>query len=155
MVGRLQRSVSRIVTTAGLISLLADVSERQRMVGGWMDRRESICKASGVDLPPPNLQGNYKGSCLVCLQGTDTGLAFSGHAEWLIAGVEMLGVPKDQSVATVEGFFAEKGAQPGMVLDGEYTMFVRVCAACVERAPANFPSPGVAAFGLPNIKQLS
>jgi hypothetical protein len=39
------------------------------------------------NLPAPGLQGTYEGSCVICLQGCDTGLQFTGEAEWLVAGL--------------------------------------------------------------------
>ena len=45
--------------------------------------------------------GNYAGSCVSCLSGTDTALAFEGEIEWLAAVLINLGVPHDQAVATV------------------------------------------------------
>ncbi len=106
------------------------------------------------ELPPPNLQGDYRGSCVVCLRGTDTALSFTGEAEWLVAGLQGLGIPDDQALVMTEEFFAEKGADPGMVLDGDHTMPVRVCAECVAEAKPPFPAPGLPAFGVPNVRQL-
>ena len=106
-----------------------------------------------MDLPPPNLQGDYRGSCAVCLRRTDTALAFTGEAEWLVAGLRVLGVPDDQATRMVLKFFEEeKGADPGMVLGGEHTMAVRVCAECVAKAKQGFPAPGVPELGVPDIR---
>ena len=106
-----------------------------------------------MSLPPSNLQGDYNGSCVVCLRGTDTALAFTGEAEWLVAGLVNLGIPDDPACLMVEEFFKEQGAKPGMVLDGEHTMPVQVCAECVSKSAADFPAPGIPAFGVPNIGQ--
>lgn len=106
-----------------------------------------------MEIPPPNLQGDYRDSCAVCLRGTDTGLAFTGEAEWLIAGLGALGIPDDQASAMGQEFFEEKGADPGMVLSGEHTMAVQVCAECVAKVEPSFPAPGIPAFGLPGIRQ--
>ena len=103
--------------------------------------------------PPPNLQGTYRGSCVACLQGTDTALAFTGEAEWLVAGLVMLGIPEDAASLMVEAFFKEQGAKPGMVLDGEWVMPVQVCAECVAKSAAPFPAPGIPSFGVPEIRQ--
>lgn len=86
-------------------------------------------------LPAPGLQGNYRESCLICLTGTDTGLAFVGEAEWAIAGLNVLGVPMDQAPAV---FDAMTGCVPGTVPDGEMTVVVTVCASCVQRSSASF-----------------
>lgn len=82
-------------------------------------------------LPQPNLQGDYEDSCAVCLRGTDTGLAFTGEAEWAIAGLYRLGIPQDQGAAMVEMF---TGCEPGRVPSGEITVAVRVCRACASKA---------------------
>lgn len=112
-------------------------------------------KSKGIEeLPPPNLQGNYQGSCVVCLHGTDTALAFVGEAEWLVAGLDVLGIPDDEADIMVAEFFEGKGADPGKVLDGEHKMAVQVCAGCVAKAKPNFPAPGIPAFGVPDIRQI-
>ena len=53
-------------------------------------------------MPAPGIDGTYDGSCVACLRGTDTGLAFTGEAEWIIAGMMMLGIPEDQATIMVE-----------------------------------------------------
>lgn len=93
---------------------------------------------------------------MVCLRGTDTALAFRGEAEWLTAGLNVLGVPMDQAASTVETFFhLEMGAEPGKVLGGEHEIVVRVCADCVAKSGRKFPSPGLLAFGVPVIAPKS
>jgi hypothetical protein len=106
-----------------------------------------------MQLPPPNLNGDYRDSCAVCVRGTDTALAFTGEAEWLEAGLGVLGIPDDEAQHMIEAFFVEKGADPGMVLTGDHEMVVRVCAECVAKAPAQFPAPCIPAFGVPVIGQ--
>ena len=109
---------------------------------------------AGMDAPPPNLQGNYSGSCVMCLRGTDTALAFTGEAEWLIAGLINLGLARDDANRTAFAMFEDMGCDPDMVPEGRQTFGVRVCAECVSKAPySGFPSPGVEAFGVPNIAQ--
>jgi len=62
----------------------------------------------------PGLDGSYRETCIVCLRGTDTGLAFEGEAEWLLAGLEQLGVPEDEAYATLLPEWTEKfGTKPG------------------------------------------
>jgi hypothetical protein len=78
---------------------------------------------------PPGLNGTYTGSCVVCLQGCDTALAFRGEAEWVLAGLRVLGLPDDEAAKTLTEV---TGCAPGMVPDGKITVPVRVCEACVQ-----------------------
>ena len=76
---------------------------------------------------PPGLDGTYTGTCVACLRGTDTALAFRGPAEWAAAGLVRLGLPMAEAIATIEAF-------PGMVeADGATRMF-RVCERCAHKA---------------------
>jgi hypothetical protein len=106
----------------------------------------------------PGLRGDYDGTCVVCLTPTDTGLAFRGPAEFLIAGLTVLGVPEDQAHAVYRHSQAEEGNHlaPGQVKDGIHNLLIRVCARCVARCPANFPAPVLAIHGaeLPTIAPL-
>ncbi|QWF78675.1 hypothetical protein [Amycolatopsis sp. CA-230715] len=81
--------------------------------------------------PPPNLHGNYAGSCVVCLKGTDTGLVFIGDAAFISAGLTALGIPKDQVVHTLA---AATGGVDGAHPAGDMPMGVRVCKSCARRA---------------------
>ena len=47
--------------------------------------------------PAPGLDGTHRDSCVVCLQGTDTGLSFTGPAEWAIAGLNHVCVRQSNS----------------------------------------------------------
>lgn len=97
-------------------------------------------------LPPPSsLSGTYEGTCLVCFQGTDTGVAFRGSAEWLIAGLVTLGIPSDEATTMVCSFF---GCKRGMVPMGRVDLSVRVCDRCATKAKANI-KVGLIAFGIP------
>lgn len=96
-------------------------------------------------LPVPNLNGDYRDSCVVCLKGTDTGLAFVGEAEWVLAGLRVLGVPDDQASETLG---AVTGCQPGMVPDGEITVQLRVCETCAK-ATGTGMTVGLVATGVP------
>ena len=81
-------------------------------------------------------------SCIVCFKGdVDTAVGFQGPAEWILAGLEALGVPKDQCYGTLRAFLEEDGWEgaPGEVPDGELLHYVRVCRECVKKCPANFP----------------
>jgi hypothetical protein len=82
-----------------------------------------------VQHQPPRLNGTYTSSCVVCLQGCDTALAFRGEAEWVIAGLCVLWVPLDEAGKILT--FAT-GCEPGMVPNGELTVPVRVCETCVQ-----------------------
>lgn len=85
---------------------------------------------------------------MVCLHGTDTALTFTGEAEWLSAGRYVLGIPFDQAVKMVKMFFRARGANPRKVLDGEYTMGIQVCAACVTKGKHSFLAPGIPGISL-------
>lgn len=82
-----------------------------------------------INLPPSNLQGTYESSCVVCMRGTDSGLAFRGVAEWATAGLMVLGVPDDQAAIIIS---TATGSDPGKVPAGEITVPVRVCQDCVK-----------------------
>jgi hypothetical protein len=86
-------------------------------------------------VPPPGLDGTWRDSCVVCLRGTDTGLAFTGEAEWVLAGLEVLGIPKNQAANMLEQV---TGCDPGMVPAGDYTLGVRLCVKCAAASSAGF-----------------
>lgn len=71
-------------------------------------------------------------SCIVCFQGTDTALAFRGSPEWCVAGLLVLGVPKDQAYATFELCHPNP---PELM-----TVTYRVCASCASRS-GRVPEP--------------
>lgn len=79
--------------------------------------------------PPPNLRGTHDGPCVVCLRGTDTGIAFAGEAEWAVAGIIRLGIPPGQAAAMVSH---ATGCEPGMVRAGSLNIGVRVCRGCAD-----------------------
>ena len=80
-----------------------------------------------MQIPPPGLDGTYRGSCAVCRRGTDTGLVFQGVAEWALAGLQVLGIPEDEAAIMLE---QATGCDPGKVPTGEVTLPVRVCRQC-------------------------
>jgi hypothetical protein len=92
----------------------------------------------------PGLNGDYQDSCIVCLRGTDTALAFKGDAEWIITGLIMLGVPEDEALATISYVY---GCPYGIVPDGTIRETFRVCGECVAGAKPNFPAPVLAIPG--------
>lgn len=73
--------------------------------------------------------GNYVGSCVACMRGTDTGLAFRGEIEFIAAALMMLGVPENQAISIVK-------TSDAILIDGEnrFVATMRVCAGCAERA---------------------
>jgi hypothetical protein len=83
-----------------------------------------------MDTPTPGLRGTYEDSCVVCLRGTDSGVAFTGTAEWIVAGLVKLGVPEEEAVATLS---RATGCDPGMVPGGEFAFPIRVCEECADR----------------------
>jgi hypothetical protein len=69
----------------------------------------------------PGLQGNFHGTCVACLTPTDTALGFEGEAEFVIAGISVLGVPMDQAQVMVEeGEGAATPAWSQTVCSGSY-----------------------------------
>jgi hypothetical protein len=77
------------------------------------------------------LQGDYRGSCVVCMQGTDTGLVFRGPAEFAIAGLVRMGVPQAQGAILVS---KATGTAVGSVPSGDIDVPLRVCANDAARA---------------------
>jgi len=90
------------------------------------------------------LRGDYRGSCVVCLRPTDTGLATEGEADYAMAMLIELGVPEGQAPDVVS---LAAGVEPGMAYVGRQTVVFRVCARCA--AAAGFVAPGLLAAGAP------
>jgi hypothetical protein len=64
-----------------------------------------------MNLPEPGLKGNYEGSCVTCLQGTDTVVGLKGEAEWMIAFlVAKLQIPTEEAIIM---FSLAHGCDPG------------------------------------------
>jgi hypothetical protein len=80
------------------------------------------------------LDGTHAGSCVVCLEGTDTGLAIVGDAEYAAAGLAAMGVPITEAIATI-AVYAERalGFDQGTVPTGKQTWVLRVCRDCADR----------------------
>lgn len=87
-------------------------------------------------LPRPGLQGDYRGTCTLCLRATDTAIGFEGEAEYLIAGLIWLGVENEVAYRMVSEEF---GCDPGMVPTGRHCLYVRLCAKCA--AEGGYPDP--------------
>lgn len=66
------------------------------------------------------------GSCIVCITGTDTGIAFGGSIEWLAAGLVALGVPTEEAIATITSSVDGRSRRS--------TLTVRVCAKCARKS---------------------
>lgn len=107
-----------------------------------------------ASLPAPGLDGTYTGSCVVCLNGCDTGLAFVGEAEWGMAGLHYLGVPTDQAETMVMEQLAKVYGitEPGVVPDGDVTVAVSVCKSCVDKSGCGFPLGLTSSGNVPGIR---
>ncbi|GAA1961698.1 hypothetical protein [Amycolatopsis minnesotensis] len=81
--------------------------------------------------PPPNIQGNYTGSCVACMKGTNTGLVLVGDAAFVSAGLIALGIPQHQVQFVLA---AATGHPDGELSAGEMPAVVRACASCARRA---------------------
>jgi hypothetical protein len=92
-------------------------------------------------LPPPGLSGDYQDSCIICLKGTDTGLAFR-HAEdpetWAAAGLTAIGLSTDVAIAVVEHY-----ADKLECIDADDVYAFRVCAGCAGPFPVGLLATGV------------
>lgn len=129
--------------------------EEQAMAEDAMDTLEAIGSPQlPGSLPAPGLDGTYSGSCIVCLNGCDTGLAFVGPAEWAIAGLTVLGVPKKQAPAIVIEQLAKQYGitEPDTVPDGDVTVGVSVCQSCVDKCGTRFPLGLISTGEVPGIR---
>jgi hypothetical protein len=96
------------------------------------------------------IDGTSTGSCVVCMVGTDTGLAVLGRAEAAAAVLEVCGLSPEQAIATVEHFAEhELGCEPGTVPDGVQTWGFRLCAQCAAPLAEHGMEVRVLAEGLP------
>lgn len=97
-------------------------------------KRAALREQDAIDAPEPGIMGDYRESCVVCMQGTDTGLAVQGEAEVAQAVLQVMGVPSDQAATMAEDYFAEvHGCTDGKVPAGTITFPVRICKACAEK----------------------
>jgi len=85
-----------------------------------------------VKLPEPGMQGDYHEACVICMRGTDSGMAFVGPAEMVVAALSVLGVPDDEAALTAA---AAWGTPPGTGPHGEFTTVLRVCQDCAKSSP--------------------
>lgn len=84
-----------------------------------------------MSLPKPGIDGTYRETCVICLTGTDTGLALSGEAEWVAAALNVMGMPMNEAAVLLSN---ETGCDPGCVPLGNITLTFRVCRACATKA---------------------
>ncbi len=74
-------------------------------------------------------------SCIACFRGdTDTGLVLQGEAEFLAAGLLVMGLSEQEAMGTVEVFAEEMGCKPGKVPAGVRDWVLRVCRDCASKA---------------------
>lgn len=95
-------------------------------------------------LPPPGLRGDYTGSCVACMRGTETAIAIRGPAEAAIVVLARLGVDQDVAEAMLSG-------SPGMVPDGDGPWGFRLCAACAAMGGGRPLPVGDPRIGVPCI----
>jgi hypothetical protein len=102
---------------------------------------------------PRNLQGDYKGTCAVCVQPTDTALHFVGDPDWQVRVLMALGLTEEESQGTWENH------QENLPTDADPSvMTVRICRSCVSICTEDFPEPGVLTAdgaSIPVIRQAS
>lgn len=80
------------------------------------------------DLPPPGLDGTYRGSCALCLRGTDTAIGLAGEAEWIVAFFNVqMDIPDDQALIMLS---SATNCDEGMVPPGVFSIVVRICRDC-------------------------
>jgi hypothetical protein len=86
--------------------------------------------------PRPGLQGNYRGSCVVCLRGTDTGFAVRGPAEAVIAALIVAGVRASEANETARAMWNEHELEvaAGNVPGGVQDAVIRLCKEDADRA---------------------
>lgn len=112
--------------TAGVSEILRESEPPKKKV--TIGNRKGEARGGGLD-------GSYAGSCVVCLRGTDTGLAFVGEAVFAAEGLNALGLPVEQAVATIQVFAEqEMGCARGTMPEGEQTWVFRVCQDCADHS---------------------
>ena len=85
-----------------------------------------------MNLLEAGLKGNYEGSCVSCLRGTDTAVGLTGEAEWMIAFfVAKLQLPIEEAVTM---FSLATGCDPGKAPSGEFAVRITLCKECAEKA---------------------
>jgi hypothetical protein len=97
----------------------------------------------------PGLQGDHRGTCVVCIRPTDTGLKFKGDAEWIIASLMVLGLSQDVAYGVlIQGWQERYGTQNPNVPSGILTEQMRVCGSCVRKCgKKNMPAPALIIAG--------
>jgi hypothetical protein len=69
----------------------------------------------------------------VCFRGTDTALALTGEAEWLIVALTKLGIPSCEEAAVMVA--DATGCDLGKVSCGRHTLRYRLCRRCAAASP--------------------
>jgi hypothetical protein len=79
-------------------------------------------------------------SCIACFKGdVPTVIAFEGEAEWILAGLCVLGLPEDQAYATLRHWLeTEQGWTGGAGTVPTGTLRFS-CVCCAECAAPTFP----------------
>lgn len=107
-----------------------------------------------MNIAQPTADSDPDGSscqhCVSCRQGTDTGVGFSGPPEWLMAGLELCGVPRLDAINLVCG---QLDTEPGMVPDRDSDLAVLLCVRCHSAGP--LPGAGMALGVLPRLPYYS
>ncbi len=85
-------------------------------------------------IPNAGPTGDWRGSCVLCLKSTDTGMLLQGEAEWLVGAISQLGIPAEQAETMVTAFFANLRCDPDVVPVGRQEMLVSICSRCAAAA---------------------
>src|SRR4051812_39623849 len=81
------------------------------------------------------LNGDLRGTCIVCLTPTDTGFAVIGEAEALIAALRILGLEADDANRTAWELWREHDPTlpEGRAPVGRETYLLQICRRCAAR----------------------
>jgi hypothetical protein len=78
-----------------------------------------------LPLPPPGLQGDYAGSCFVCMKPTELGVATLGDVDFTMAFLVALGVPDDEADQLIR-------LDPRLVPAPDAPRVWRLCTSCAQ-----------------------
>jgi hypothetical protein len=76
-------------------------------------------------------------ACIACYRGdTTTALAFRGEAEWILAGLHVLGLSEDEAYAALRRALEDEGWEgaPDEVPRGTLVKAFCVCKDCAKKA---------------------
>jgi hypothetical protein len=85
-------------------------------------------------VPNAGPAGAWRGPCVLCLNGTDTGMLLQGEAQWLVGAISQLGVSPERAATMVTASFAGQRCDPGLVPAGRQEMLVSICSRCAAAA---------------------